>query len=178
MDGAQFVLKDIKRPSISFDYETKYVRGELEVFLRESKRSLVRYVKYTPRDSDTETIIPIRTTNELDLPYMMLREISDKAIFADVEDVESPVGIAVSFKSTPWIEDKRYLALSERDKYNIYLRNRRLQIHKNDTECPLCGCDFDSNELFVCSECGSLMSKDCESMTNPGECIYCNKETE
>lgn len=28
------------------------------------------------------------------------------------------------------------------------------------TECPLCGCDFFDNNLFVCEECGELKERD------------------
>lgn len=37
---------------------------------------------------------------------------------------------------------------------------QKMQIHVGDTHCPLCECDFDDNDLFVCEECGELLPKD------------------
>lgn len=34
------------------------------------------------------------------------------------------------------------------------------QIKAGQTQCPLCECDYDENELFVCEECGNLLNKD------------------
>ncbi len=32
------------------------------------------------------------------------------------------------------------------------------QIKAGQTSCPLCGSEYSENELFVCDECGSLLS--------------------
>lgn len=37
---------------------------------------------------------------------------------------------------------------------------QEMQINSGDSCCPLCGCDFDYNDLFVCNECGNLLSID------------------
>lgn len=34
------------------------------------------------------------------------------------------------------------------------------QIKAGQTQCPLCECDYDENGLFVCDECGNLLSKE------------------
>lgn len=42
----------------------------------------------------------------------------------------------------------------------IIKRNNRMTIDTGDIECPLCGCNFKENFLFVCDKCGQLYDID------------------
>lgn len=59
---------------------------------------------------------------------------------------------------------------------------QEMQINRGDTCCPLCGCEFGENDLFVCNECGELLSID-EKCTEHYDvdickecCDICSKE--
>lgn len=91
-------------------------------------------------------------------------------------DLEKTANEHIYFESMPWYDDPTYRALNERDKYDIYLRNKRMHIGVGSRECPLCGIDFNECDLFVCDVCGNLESIENESPYNPGICQDCDEQ--
>lgn len=55
---------------------------------------------------------------------------------------------------------------------------QKMQLHGGETICPLCGCDFADNDLFVCEECEQLLSIDemCKEHNLGGICQECCDE--
>ena len=73
-----------------------------------------------------------------------------------------------------WFEDEEYLNLTETERYEMFLRAKRLTIHMSDHECPLCGSNFIDNGLFVCQHCGSLKPIEEQSPYDSELCYHCD----
>lgn len=80
-----------------------------------------------------------------------------------------------------FIDGKSYTLKQLRRYINFYNDH---QIERGQTQCPLCGSYYDDNKLFVCDECGNLLSADEEctehnhwDMTVCQECcLECSKQ--
>ena len=56
-----------------------------------------------------------------------------------------------------FIDGKSY-TLKQLQRYIKFYNNH--QIERGQTQCPLCECDYEENNLFVCDECGNLLNVD------------------
>lgn len=61
----------------------------------------------------------------------------------------SPTEVFINGKSYTLKQLERYIKF-----YNEH------QIERGQMYCPLCECDYAENNLFVCDECGNLLSTD------------------
>lgn len=64
------------------------------------------------------------------------------------ESKMSPTEVFIDGKSYTLKQLRRYIKF-----YNDH------QIERGQTHCPLCECDYEENNLFVCDECGNLLNK-------------------
>lgn len=54
--------------------------------------------------------------------------------------------------------DGKFYTLKQLQRYIKFYNDH--QIERGQTQCPLCGSYYDENEMFVCDECGELLTTD------------------
>ncbi len=54
--------------------------------------------------------------------------------------------------------DGKFYTLKQLQRYIRFYNDH--QVERGQTSCPLCGCEYAENNLFVCDECGNLFSID------------------
>lgn len=170
VDGAKFVLSKLEIGTKT--YETHVVDRQYQI--RDNKGQYVfRLVSYYSDVLNDICYIPVKLADKLDAHTMLLSRALDIACASEDKDVEEECECNFAFKRTPWLFDSEYMKLTERDKYEIYTQYKLLKITKGDTECPLCGCSFSDNGLFVCDDCGRLLDIEQESRWVDHLCVDC-----